>query len=938
MIHFEGRLPNYLTSIGGRIATTPQQHKYGLQSLKWTYQEGAQLHFKTPIGYAPIGDGHLNQMRYAFAIYLFGFGKEKSSGTLTVSFCKEGRVCCYFDILLGFKGWRSVSAGFDRDMQGTPEFGMDELVIEAHGGQGCVLLDEIITANRMDYRHIMASYQTPYFVGKSAPIIKEWNLKKCYHTEEAKKEEFDQIRRVMVDYIMEEFPCPKTKRDELLEAAAALDIVEGEYGPTGKRIEYSKQRQQTGANLEKRDNFADLRAVTDLLRNMAVCWRTQPDKALEEMYIKVLRFLMLQGFAEGSTMGTHAILDYALRPLYHSILLMQKPIHAAGLVPELVGAMRWFLHMGKRGFIEGQPHDFASADDFNNIAQGMLITILFMDTPQPAADWLMAYRGWLVHNLQFTDGLRDMFKEDGCIYHHAGHYLAYGQGAVTGLAPVVYALTGTQFAIPDAAWQNMKHILLNMRFQCGKLDYPIAFTGRHPTGTWKLDLAPFKYFALSALQRHDEEMVGVYLRLLGKPKTQMDYLLATFSRAEATPQGNRSYPYACANVHRHGKWSVVSKGFSRYLWGSETYQGANMYGRYRSYGVVEIAHEDGLLTSGFSHDGYDWNHFPGATNPVLPMKELCAQVHNVDAQSGFEEMLLGTESFAGSVSLEGNGIFSMILTGHPKYNTGSFRAYKSVFLIDDFILMMGSGIDCGAPYEIETTLYQNAICSGDMPPQIGENMLVGEMVMNGTDVLTDNRGHRYYLPEGTRIRLKSGTQKSMSSTGSGETEGPFAVGSIVHGNAPKSASYLYGIGIGGAAALPYQVLQQDRCAHVAKVGEILCAAIFVPGEAAGVETDTPVLLMMRQNGAELHLAVCNPDLGLYNHDASQFDEQGVQREVSIYSRSWIKNPVASKQAHIRLPGLYLDENGKPMTHENGKTCLTLNLKGGNVVTMTLTQK
>ena len=225
-----------------------------------------------------------------------------------------------------------------------------------------------------------------------------------------------------------------------------------------------------------------------------------------------------------------------------------------------------------------------------------------------------------------------------------------------------------------------------------------------------------------------------------------------------------------------------------------------------------------------------------------------------------------------------------------------------------------------------------------MPPQIGEKMIVGEVVTNGTDVLTDNRGHRYYLPEGTRIRLKSGPQKSMSSTDSGETEGSFAVGSILHGSAPKNASYLYGIGIGGGEALPYQVLQQDRYAHVAKVGEILCAARFVPGEAAGVETDTPVLLMMRQEGAELHLAVCNPDLGQYSHDASQFDEHGVQREVSIYSRSWIKNPVASKQAHIRLPGQDVDKDGKlPLAQEDGKTCLTLNLKGGSVVTMTLTQ-
>ncbi len=934
MISFEGRLPNYIHCLGGTIEMTTEQYKYGTQSLKWDYRDGSQLRIRVPVGYAPITDGEVDQTRYACALYIFGTG---SGGKLTVTFYKEGQGCCTFDIQLGFKGWRSVSAGFDRDMRGEPVFGMDEMVLEIRGGEGCILLDEIVPANRMDYRHIMASYQTPDFQVKLAPIVADWSLKDCFYVDYVEEEDFEHIRDVMCNYIMEEFPCSLSRRDELLSAVASLHISEGAFGLVGKRIEYAKQRGQVGAPVgSQRDDYADLRWVSDLLRDLAVCCRTKPDKHMEAAYLKLLRFLMIQGFAEGSTMGTHSILDYALRPLYHSLLLMQEAIRAAGIAPALANAMRWFLHMGRRGFLKGQPRDFASADDFNNLAQGMLIAILFMETPQPAANWMMAYRAWLADNMQFTEGLLDMFKEDGCIYHHAGHYLAYGQGAMSGVAPVVYALTGTAYDLPLPAWENMKYVLLNMRFQCGKLDYPIAFSGRHPIGTWALDMTPFKYFALSALRRHDEEMVSVYLRLMGKPKTQMDYILSTFARPEKTPQGNRSYPYACANVHRRGKWAVVTKGFSRYLWGSEIYQGSNMYGRYRSYGVVELVHEDGLRASGFSHDGYDWNRFPGATTVVLPMEQLRAQVHNVDAQSGFEEMLLGSESFAGSASLDGNGMFSMILTGHPKYD-GSMRAYKSVFLIDDFVLLLGSGIENSSSYETETTLYQNVIRTGDMPPQLGGKMITGEVVMNGADVLEDNRGHKYYLPEGTRVRLHCGAQKSMSSTDTGETEGSFAVGSILHGISPQNATYVYGIGIDGAPEPTYQVLQQDERAHAARVGDVLCAALFTPGEAAGIEVDEPLLLMMRQTETGIRIAVCNPDLGLYDEDPTQFNELGIQREVSIYSRNWLKMPVATKRVHIRLPGLYCDAEGELLDNKGGKTCVALNLKGGAVVTLDLTR-
>ena len=77
--------------------------------------------------------------------------------------------------------------------------------------------------------------------------------------------------------------------------------------------------------------------------------------------------------------------------------------------------------------------------------------------------------------------------------------------------------------------------------------------------------------------------------------------------------------------------------------------------------------------SGFQVDGWDWCHIPGTTAAEIPMEDMLANVLNVDEYSGYEEMLLSDEWFAGGVSHKGmDGAFAMKLHEHDKYN-GSLR-------------------------------------------------------------------------------------------------------------------------------------------------------------------------------------------------------------------------------------------------------------------------
>ena len=882
---FEQGIPEELTNIGGRVAITDQQSKQGECSLLWEFEEGNQLVFDAPIDYRAHFVVENDYRIYTFAAYLFGFGTE---GRLRVGFWKEGAEQAFFEIRLGFEGWRSVMIYFDRDMQGTPTDGMDRMVITAQAG-GKLLIDELIPANRYDQRYVLKSYQMPDVQEFRPMNVIDWQLRKdCLGAQLSLQEEAI-IRKRCLQYLYEEYvegKCPELTALE--ERMNRLAIREGSMGLHGMKVEAPNQRRVTEGTEGASDTWVSIRFATDLLKDLAVRFRAKGCERSKEWYLTVLRYLIQQGLAEGSTLGTHCILDYHMRPFYLSVMLMHEELAAEGLLAQLCGTMRWFQHLANLGFAEGIPGKKASSDDFYNSAQGMLFMILLLEDRAEKAAYLRAYQLWLDRNMALGEGLDGIFKEDGCIYHHHGHYIAYGETGLFGLVPIVYMLTGTSFAVSDSSWQNVKRVLESIWFQCWGGRVPVVFSGRHPLGIARLLRAPYKYYELIC-------------ELRGEP---MDY----------AKSGSRSFPMACAQVHRRPGWLAAAKGFSRYLWGSEIYKGNNHYGRYRSYGVLELFGGEEGETTVFSHDGFDWNRFPGATTIHLPMEELEARIYNVDQFCGFEEDLFSDQSFAGGMSLGDNGMFSMILTEHPKYN-GTHKAYKSVFFHDDFILLLGSGITNDSAYETETTLFQDTLAAAGGVLLNGE-VFAGQRVIREGDVLTDTLGNHYYLKAGTGIYAQNGEQISQSSTGTGETRGSFATAVIRHGSAPQEASYEYGIGMKGAAAPAYQVLRQDETAHVVRIGSTVYYAIFEPEHFEEIRTDVPLMVMIEEQENGLRVAVCDPDLGLYEEDPDQYDENGIRKEVSIYSRSWIihTTPVRERQVRLQSDAYSLD--------------LTLRLRGG----------
>lgn len=887
LIKFHNNIPDFLHCEGGNVSVTDRQYKSSDYSLRWEYTNGARLVFNTDIGYVTGIESQEDRRSSVFAMYLFGTGAE---GSLHVDFLKENTICTGFDINLGFRGWRHIAISFDRDMNGTPQDGMDSFSITA-SGNGCILLDEILTCGRCECRCITASEQLPYISNNifSFSFESEWKLKPKYKVKTVSCEEIDLIAGRYRQYVINEYDCDKTT-EELVSEVDDLGIFEDVFGMCGKRIEHARQRKFFLGTEGEGDSFRTLTSIGKLMCCVAARYGKTGDRILLERYVKILKFIINNGFSYGSTLGGIDVLEYSLRYIYFSLAVMVNEPEVKPLHNELSSALKWFTYLGKRGFCIGQSFEHSSTDDFLNQAPGIIVLSLMMPDDSDKAWYLKTVSAWIEFNLRCTDGFLDMIKDDGCICHHAGHYPAYGNGALSGMAPILYAFSGTQYDIGDAARDNLRNVFLTLRFQSAGLMYATAFSGRHPLLQNGINLMPYRYFAKYELLRGNTDMASVYLRLVGDNITDADKDIKESNvLAENIPSGNITYPMACANVHRRDNWMLVTKGFSKYIWGSESYKSDNLYGRYRSYGVTELYNDVENTSKRYYEDGYDWSRFPGATALRVPLEELRAHIYNLDLVSGFEEMLISDQSFAGGNSLNGNGMFSMILTEHPKYH-GDFRANKSVFIKDDFILAIGSDISDTSGHDVETTLFQNRILPGD------------SAIRRTGNKIYDNLGNIYYIDENIDVYMNEGIQHSLSAENDKPTEGEFAVAVIEHGANPENSSYAYGIGVNGAAEPDYEIIRQDKKAHIVRIENITYMSLFEPGTYGEVTTSIPVMVMIEKGDNGTVIALSNPDLDLYDRDEDQYDESGKRREVSIYSRTWLGNRIGGKKANIEICG------------------------------------
>ncbi|MBM7587296.1 chondroitin-sulfate-ABC endolyase/exolyase [Bacillus pakistanensis] len=987
---FENGVPKtFKAKNGGNIEVDNRHYKDGRHSLKWNYEKGSKLEVKEKIKFKPFVPNNSDQSIETFVVWVYN--EEPKEGTVTFQFGRGNKADSWFEMNLNFSGWRTAWVSFERDMEGTPHPAMNRMsIIAPESGSGTLYFDSMMLSTPLDPRHHTPDSQVPFVnpnIMKSANahwlgLLHFSRLTPPEPQSEVTEADLSAIKKIE-DTFTELVFKKRTVTDSLL---ADIRSRYAEFGieREGEVIRGSSlfmpHFDQVPASMKEAfkelSNTIDLRDYTDFMQLVADTYLSTDDEGfrneLKSMYINLSDHLADQGWDYGSGQGTMHHLGYNIRGLYSSAFLMRDVLREAGILERTQETLFWLSGAGR--MYTPKEEVMGNIDILNTTLNGMLSSILVQENTVEKVRDMKSFTSWLSQGLRPAKGLEPAFKKDGSAYHHANHYPAYAKDAFKGVTPIVYVLSGTPYRIAKDAHETLKKALLSMRLYSNKTQWLISISGRHPDGKGALVLPPYRYMALAGSpdgeEEIDREVAAAYIRLAETEDATVRRFKAIGIEAEPDPNGFWSMNYANLGLHRRDNWLVGVKGYSRYLWGNETYQNANLYGRYMSYGQMQIMGYDNHKDSGYVHDGWDWNRWPGTTTIHLPFDQLKSDVRNVDRFSGIEEMLISDETYSGSLSVEGkNGMFAMKLHEHPKYDE-THRARKSYFFFENRIVALGSNIENeDSEHSTETTLFQNHMPKETDPIWMSNEGAITEFPYTDREELTedawviDNKGNGFFVPEGQTIAMSRSLQYSKHQKNGSDTSGKFATAWIDHGKAPKDGTYQYAVLVKTNAEQmkvfsqsmadedqsPYTVLQQDRMAHIVKdratgiTGYTLFEANDAINQGIVQSVDTPSMVMTRKNGSDLILSVVDPDLRLYEGiEEDQYDENGVQKEVSIYSRTWRHSESIMRPMKLTIKGEWkltsTDERVRILSSENGRTVLEFDCKDAEPMEIALEPK
>ena len=983
MLSFEGQVPAEISGTGSVFGINDIHYRDGKTSLSWKFQPNAVLSFKKEIKYEPFDTTGKDQYLSTFIVWVYN--EKAVDKKIQFQFLKDGKKCTSFPFGINFTGWRAAWVCFERDMEGTPEVGMNEMQIIAPDVEGELFLDHIVTAVKLDGRQQAADHQVP-FVHKETtnhwlviyPHSKFTTDLKLTPVTAKEKKNMAQIEKRYKQLIY----VPSKLSDKTLDKIRKdydgykIKYVNGKV--TGQPIyfcRHSEAYERMIPNWDK-DMFdkmgIEMRFYFDLMKQISFAYHNAKDdvvkKELKEKFLAMYDNITDQGVVYGSCWGNVHHYGYSVRGMFISYFMMKDALREAGKLDQAVATMQWYAITNE---IYPKPLvDGVDMDSFNTKAPGRMMSILMMEDSPEKARYLRAYSRWVDYGCRPAPGLAGAFKEDGCAFHHRNHYPAYGVGGLDGATTMIYLLSGTSFAVSELAHSTVNNVLLTMRFYCNTHQWPLAMSGRHPNGKGVLIPSQYALMAMAGTpdgkQEYDPAMAAAFLRLASRAsgivdKNAPDYLPKSLTgfdkkvekklkkegfKPEENPQGNKALGYACSSIHRRDNWAAIVRGHSRYLWNAEHYLPANFYGRYLGYGCLQILNNRNgekvtFATSGWQEKGFDWNRMPGTTSIHLPFEKLRANVLNVDKFSGMEEMLYSDEAFAGGLAQENeNGNFGMVLHEHDKYN-GSHRARLSYHFFNDKIVALGSDIENDVKeYPTETTVFQLAAISK-------ENKEYWKNWNDNGHTYLDPNGVGYYVP-GKSTFIKSFPQVTVGERSTKATKGDWVSLIVEHGNAPKGAEYEYAIkmrtdneGLAKFAKKPaYKVLQKDRNAHIVESTDmhITSYVLFetcqetLPGKLL-MKADTSCLAMIKEvDKKNIVLTVTQPDLAFYRGPSDEaFDANGKRIERSIYSRPWIDDPSQEIPVVVTLKGAWNFEetdNIKLVSADKKKTVIRFVCKDG----------
>ena len=975
-------IPSCITGVQSQLSISDVHYKDGTHSMEWVFEPGGVLELKKDLKFEKKDPTGKDLYLSAFIVWVYN--EEPQDAKIEFQFLKDGKKCTSFPFGINFKGWRAAWVCYERDMQGTPEEGMNELRIVAPQSKGRLFIDHLITGTKVDARQQTADLQVPFVNAATKNhwlvVYKHSLLQPDIELTPVSDQQKKEMKLLEKRFRDMNYTKGKVTEKELNTIRKKYDFYQITYknghvsGVPIYMVRASEAYERIIPNWDK-DMLTklgvEMKAYFDLMKRIAVAYNNSTDqpevqKELRQKFMAMYDHITDQGVTYGSCWGNIHHYGYSVRGLYLAYFLMKDVLREEGRLLEAERTLRWYAITNE---VYPKPQgNGIDMDSFNTQTTGRIASILMMEDTPEKLQYLKSFSRWIDYGCRPALGLAGSFKADGGAFHHRNNYPAYAVGGLDGATNMIYLFNHTEWAVSPLAHETVRKVLLAMRFYCNKQHFPLSMSGRHPDGRGKLVPMHYAMMAMAGTpdgkEAYDESMAAAYLRLISDipaDAQEPDYmpkvsnaqerkiakqLMKQGFRAEEDPEGNLALGYGCVSVQRRDNWSAVVRGHSRYLWAAEHYLGHNLFGRYLAHGSMQIltaapGQTVTPATSGWKQEGFDWNRIPGATYIHLPLDLLKAKVMNVDTFSGMEEMLYSDEAFAGGLSQQQeNGNFGMKLHEHDKYN-GTHRARKSYHFIGGTIVCLGTDIENdNADYPTETTIFQLAV--NDAAGQEYWKNYQG----NG-NVWMDHLNTGYYVPVKASFE-KNFPQRSRLQNSGKDTKGDWVSLVVNHGNAPKGGSYEYAVlpqtdaaTMKAFAKKPgYKVLKQDRDAHIVQVpAEGICSYVLFETPQATLpggllqRTDTACLVMVQKEASDKYLlTVAQPDLALYRGDSDEaLDENGKRIERSIYSRPWINNESGEIPVTVTLKGRWTVEESpycKLVSADKKQTVLRFTCKDG----------
>lgn len=932
LVGFEESVPQTFKVAGkGELKTSSLFYKEGKSSLEWDFQPGSTLDVQV----SPLSLNAKKEQQFGITLWIYNEKPQQDS--VRFEFLNEaGEVSYWFSYHLQAAGWRACWISFAYMNGNKKDKNIVGYRLVAPQREGRIFLDRLTFPEKKMNLRTTPDQQLPTNNGLSNRDLWHWCLvwkweKQSYDIPllskltSRQKKDLKTIEQRLTDFLdVKKAPQGQVNAAYKTFEKAAITPSAAGTGFTGMPVVAPDEQDKKKGEMSWND-------IETMLAGFAYDACYNQNETSKKNYFTVFDYAIDQGFAFGSGMGTNHHYGYQIRKIYTTAWLMRNEIYKHPHRDVYLSTLRFWaaLQETRQPCSPGRDE---LLDSWHTLLMAKLISAMMFPDANRQEQALNGLSRWLSSSLRYTPGTIGGIKVDGTTFHHGGFYPGYTTGVLATIGQFIAFTNGTDFELTEEARQHIKSAFIAMRNYCNFYEWGIGISGRHPFGgkMGSEDIEAFANIALSGDlsgrgDAFDHGLAADYLRLIRNGDTPN----ARFFKKEGiqpaqAPQGFFVYNYGSAGIFRRADWMVTLKGYTTDVWGAEIYAKDNRYGRYQSYGSVQIMGKGNPVSragSGFVQEGWDWNRLPGTTTIHLPFELL-------DSPLKGTTMVRSEENFSGSSSLGGmNGMFAMKLMERDYDNfTSDFVARKSVFCFDNRMICLGTGItNSNADYPTETTLFQTKF-NGKEPKADNDDYW-----------LHDGYDNYYHVVDGT-VRSQVADQESRHEKTREKTAGKFSSAWIEHGKAPKDGTYEYMVLIQPSAAEldelqktpAYEVLQRDQMAHVVydKKTGITGYATFEAYQPVNdqfiVSIPAETMVMYgKESDNRIRLSVCDPNLNLAE---------------KTYTTKEPSRPISKK---IVVKGIWMlpsPQEGIQLEYEGNNTLLNVTCQHGQPVEMLLTNK